>query len=391
MSAKWPLVRLGDVLKPVSREESVNPIKQYRMLGIRLDGRGPFMREVVTGAQTAAAKLFRVAKDDFIYSRLFACRGAFGVVSAELDNSYVSGEFPTFLHVIDRLDTDFLRYWFRLPNTLARVVADCTGSTPLTRNRFKEHFFLALEIPLPPLAEQCRIVARIEGLTAQIEEARALRQQAVEDAEALRSSVSARIFEPKAGWSVITVGEFCEPPQYGYTESASEEAIGPHFLRITDIQNGQVDWDRVPYCHCPDPSKYLLRPGDLVFARTGATTGKSYVIYQCPETVFASYLIRLRVREKVSVDYLYRYFQSPSYWEQITDKKTGTGQPNLNGSKLRRLKVPVPSPDEQRRIVAELDKLQSEVDALKSLQAETTTELDALLPSILDRAFKGEL
>ena len=137
MSTQWPLVDLREVLIPVSREETVDSTKEYRLLGVRLDGRGPFLREVVTGTQTAANRLFRVIMGDFIYSRLFACRGAFGVISEEFDGCYVSGEFPTFLPVSDRLDPAFLRYWFRLSTTLARVGEDCTGSTPLTRNRFK--------------------------------------------------------------------------------------------------------------------------------------------------------------------------------------------------------------------------------------------------------------
>src|SRR5438552_9040166 len=93
---------------------------------------------------------------------------------------------------------------------------------------------------------------------------------------------------------------------------------------------------------------------------------------------------------KVSLGEL-RYFQSPSYWAQIADEKEGTGQPNLNGSKLEKLKVPIAPPAEQRRIVSELDALQAEVDALKRLQAKTAAELDALLPAVLDKAFKGEL
>lgn len=391
MTKPWPQVKLGEVLKPTVREEKVDAAKEYRLLGIRLDGQGPFLRETVMGTQTSASKLFRVENGDFIYSRLFACRGAFGVIGPELDGCYVSGEFPSFVPVAGKVDIHFLKYWFRLPSVIARVDADCTGSTPLTRNRFKENFFVALEIPLPLLAEQRRIVARIEELAAQIQEAHNLRLQAAQEAEALLASISARLFEPKPDWQVKTVGEFCEQPQYGYTESATDEPVGPRFLRITDIQNGCVDWNRVPYCRCPEPAKYLLKPNDLVFARTGATTGKSFVIRDCPEAVFASYLIRLRVRDMVPVEYLYRYFQSPSYWEQIADEKKGTGQPNLNGSKLAKLKVPIAPPAEQRRIVAELDALHAEVNRLKALQAETAAELDALLPSILDRAFKGEL
>ena len=91
------------------------------------------------------------------------------------------------------------------------------------------------------------------------------------------------------------------------------------------------------------------------------------------------------------MEYLYWYFQSRGYWEQIANEKEGTGQPNLNGSKLAKIKVPVAPPHRQHRIVTELDDLQVESDRQKALQAETAAELDALLPAILDRAFKGEL
>jgi len=84
-----------------------------------------------------------------------------------------------------KVDIKFLKYWFRLPSVIARVDEDCSGSTPLTRNRFKENFFRALQIPLPSLAEQHRVVARIEELAAQIEDAQTLRQQAAGEARVL--------------------------------------------------------------------------------------------------------------------------------------------------------------------------------------------------------------
>jgi type I restriction enzyme S subunit len=390
MSASWPLVSLGEVLRSVSRAEKVDPLKEYSLLGVRLDGQGPFLREKRLGSQISTSTLFRVEKGDFIYSRLFAWRGAFGIIDEPLKNCYVSGEFPTFRAHDDRIDLRYLKYWFRILSTLERVQADCTGSTPLTRNRFKEEFFLRLQIPLPLLTEQRRIVARVEELAAKIEEAKGLRKKAVEEVEAmLKSSMSVVFANPE--WALLSVTEFCEQPQYGYTESATSEPVGPKFLRITDIQNGRVEWDKVPYCVCPDPEKYLLKKDDIVFARTGGTTGKSFLIGDCPPAVFASYLIRLRVRDRLSPEYLYSYFQSPSYWTQVLDERKGTGQPNVNGEKLAQIKVPIPSLDEQRRIVAYLDSLQSKVDALKQLQEETQKELDALLPSILDKAFKGEL
>ena len=98
------------------------------------------------------------------------------------------------------------------------------------------------------------------------------------------------------GWAETTVGEVAEDISYGFTAKATTEPVGPRLLRITDIQNGSVQWESVPYCEIPKgrASNYSLRNGDIVFARTGATTGKSFRIRSCPEAVFASYLIRVR-------------------------------------------------------------------------------------------------
>src|SRR5690348_3938829 len=99
------------------------------------------------------------------------------------------------------------------------------------------------------------------------------------------------------GWSSARLGAIADSLTYGYTASATAGSQGPRFLRITDIQNGKVDWNSVPTCTIDerDIRHYGLAPGDIVFARTGATTGKSFLIKSCPPAVFASYLIRLRL------------------------------------------------------------------------------------------------
>ena len=383
------MVRLGEVLHRVTRSVVVDEKQTYREIGIRSHGKGLFHKSPISGLELGAKRVFALEPGDFVLNIVFAWEGAIGLIGESEAGMIASHRFPTFRADDARLDLRFLVAYLKTSDGrehMARVSPGGAG-----RNRtLSQTGFLNQAIPLPPLAEQRRVVARIEELAAQINEARAIREQAAEETAAFLLSASAGFFDPKPDWQIKMVGDFCEPPQYGYTESASLEPIGPHFLRITDIQDNRVNWDCVPYCRCPEPARYLLKPNDLVFARTGATTGKSFVIRECPESVFASYLIRLRVRDTVSVDYLYRYFQSPSYWAQIADEKKGTGQPNLNGSRLEQLKVPIAPLPEQRRIVAELDALQAQVDALKRLQGDTAAELDALLPAILDKAFKGE-
>jgi len=106
----------------------------------------------------------------------------------------------------------------------------------------------------------------------------------------------------KKGWETKTLGEV-SVINYGYTESSNSKPVGPRFLRITDIQDDHVDWESVPYCkiESSDLPKYTLASGDIVFARTGATTGKSYLVDDPPKAVFASYLIRLRLPASRSI------------------------------------------------------------------------------------------
>ena len=195
------------------------------------------------------------------------------------------------------------------------------------------------------------------------------------------------------GWKRVALNEVADSIQYGHTASAIQRADGPRFLRITDIQDGRVDWDTVPSCDIPktDIPKYRLSKGDLVFARTGATTGKSFLIKECPEAVFASYLIRVRVSAELDSHFLSAFFQSPDYWNQIEGSKRGIGQPNVNGKVLGEVQLPVPPLPEQQRIVAEIEKqfsrLEEGVGALKRVQA----NLKRYRAAVLKAACEGRL
>jgi type I restriction enzyme S subunit len=126
-------------------------------------------------------------------------------------------------------------------------------------------------------------------------------------------------------WKVVKLGEYCEKPEYGYTASATEQDSGYQFLRITDIQDSTVRWDSVPYCEVDKTKidKYILLPGDIVVARIGATTGKSFLIDDCPQAVFASYLIRIRAKHELLPGFLNFYFETEKYWQQINANKGG--------------------------------------------------------------------
>ena len=196
------------------------------------------------------------------------------------------------------------------------------------------------------------------------------------------------------GWVERRLGEFSRI-NYGYTESASSEKIGPRFLRITDIQDNCVDWETVPYCRIEkaDLPKYKLADGDIVFARTGATTGKSYLVSHPPCAVFASYLIRVRVSTaEVSPQFLNLFFQTRAYWSVIRAGVSGSAQGGFNATKLGELVIPFPrSPEGQQEAVARLEFLAAETQRLTQLCKAKQTALAALKRSLLHRAFNGEL
>ncbi len=187
-------------------------------------------------------------------------------------------------------------------------------------------------------------------------------------------------------WGRVPLAKLAESVDYGVTASATSNPVGPKFLRITDIQDNAVNWETVPWCECDSRclAESQLRPGDIVFARTGATTGKSYLIKDCPpETVFASYLIRVRVQENVEPRYVSHFFQTTDYWSQITRGARGAAQPGVNATTLKALEIPVPPLPEQRRIAAILD----QADALRVMRRVALADLDSLTQSIFIEMF----
>jgi len=172
----------------------------------------------------------------------------------------------------------------------------------------------------------------------------------------------------KDDWRLRMLGEMSDI-MYGHTAKSAADKEGPKYLRITDIQDHSVNWRSVPHCDelQEDLPKYQLVDGDIVFARTGATTGKSFLISDAPCSVFASYLIRVQTNgAEVSPAYLYKYFQSHTYWEHIKAGTSGSAQGGFNAKKLSSLEIPVPPLAEQEEIVAVLDKAFAAIDQAKA-------------------------
>lgn len=190
-------------------------------------------------------------------------------------------------------------------------------------------------------------------------------------------------------WKEVKVEDIAKKIQYGYTGKTIKKG-NYRYLRITDIQNQSVDWSTVPISDVSsekDIEKYKLEINDILFARTGATVGKSFLIEDTEPSIFASYLIRVQPKEIVFPKYLYLYFQSESYWNQIRAHEVGAAQPNVNGKKLGMIKFPLPPLSEQHRIVTKLDALFSDIDQALSLLEENIAHTQALMGSVLDEEF----
>lgn len=170
-------------------------------------------------------------------------------------------------------------------------------------------------------------------------------------------------------WKLTTLAELCTDISYGYTESAKLDKVGPKFLRITDIANGRINWNNVPYCPISknDFTKYKLLPGDIVIARTGATTGANYTIKEGDPSyvVFASYLIRYKIDKKVAdPSFIGHLLQSANWYDYVDAIAGGSAQPGANAKQLGSFEILLPELFKQTAIATILSSLDDKIDLL---------------------------
>jgi type I restriction enzyme S subunit len=268
-------------------------------------------------------------------------------------------------------DTEFLAFYLRVAEVRRLLATKMQGATG--RQRLPREAVENFPVPVPPLPEQ-QAIAHVLRTVQQAKEAT---ERIIDAARQLKQSLMRHLFtygpvpfdqadqvplkETEVGpvpehWQVRTLGELLTRPQYGLTASAETSPVGPRFLRITDIQEDKVRWSTVPFCTCSmsERSKYALQPGDIVVARIGATTGKTYLVTEPVEAVYASYLIRLRPLADLDGNYLYQFTKTGQYWSQINESKGGRLKQGVNIPVLTGLMMPVPPRKDQKRIAATL-------------------------------------
>lgn len=397
LSKSFHEVTLGEILIPVSRSESVDPQKTYHILGAHWYAKGLYTKDVRSGSQIQAKNLYRVEQGDFVYNRLFAWKGSFAVASEENHNCYVSNEFPCFSVNKNRTDSRYLWRYFSRASVWEEALGLSTGGTPTSRNRLKEDNLLAMRMPLPSLDEQRRIVTKIDALASKIEEARSFRLNAVKETDSIVDSATRSIFQsPEYKLFLLPIEdadleinrEYRNPTQLNQGQTFMYVDISAVPPGPSTINEGRA----VPVHEAPSRARRVIKKDDIIISTVRpnlcaiAKIGEALDNQIC-STGFAV----ISCGKSLDPDFLLQQFCSPFFIDQCVAKTTGGHYPAINDNNLRKVVIVTPPMLEQRRIVGELGTLQAEVGKLKRLQADTSAEIDALLPSILDKAFKGEL
>jgi len=254
-------------------------------------------------------------------------------------------------------------------------------------------------IPLPASQEQeniARILSTVDGAirrTGEIIAKTELLKKGLMH-ELLSRGIGHREFKDREigklprEWEVVRLGikgRF----QYGITTSALEESSGVRLLRITDITNHGIDWSKTPYCNvtADEFRKYKLRVGDVLFARIGATTGKTCYIDRPVEAVFGSYLIRFQPSGALDTRFLYYYAQSRIYWNQVNRKKEGQLKKGLNIVTLGSLLFPLPALAEQQEIANTLLKVDNKLE----LERKEKGSLEKTKQGLMDLLLTGKI
>ncbi len=395
MSGPWPLMPLGKVLTPVSRPVPVESDTEYRLLGARWYAKGLYVKEVKLGSEIRASTLYRVEEGDFVYNRLFAWMGSFALAGKESHGCYVSNEFPCFSVDLSRVEPKFLGLYFTQQSAWTAALARSSGGTPTSRNRLKEDRFLAMPFPLPSLAEQRRIVARVEAVAGRIGEAKRLREEAACVLAALSGSIVESLI-PKSA-ELVPLKALVRPGSklsYGVLVPGPDTENGVPFVRVQDlaIRNPPtVPSKRIAVAIDSAYQRTRLSGGEVLIGVVGSI-GKIGVAPSCwAGANIARAVCRLDPDEKVDRFYLASVLESSPVQNFFRDATRTLAQPTLNVSLLEQTPIPLPPLAEQQRIVRRLTKYENKLTDLSSHQAETTVALDALLPAILSRAFAGQL
>lgn len=374
---------LRELLRPADQPCNVDINGTYPNFGIYSFGRGLFRKQPIEGQSTSANTLFRVRAGNFIYSRLFAFEGAYGIVDDEFDGFFVSNEYPSFAIDRSQLLPAYLRYYFRLPTVWQDIGM---GSKGVGSRRIRIHPERVLDhrISLPPLSEQLTIVARLDALTTKAEHVEAHLDAAEHDAGRL---LAVRFRDAIADAPTLSMAEVA--PLVRRQQSIDILGSYPE-LGIRSFGKGTFHKPPLPGSEVGTKRLFRIEPGDLLFSNVFAWEGAIAVAQAGDAGRFGSHRFITCCADpaRTSAEFLRYYFLAGEGLAKIGNASPGGAGRNrtLGLEKLMALDVPVPPQATQQSF----DRLQSAVAALKVEHAAIRAANAALVPATLERIFRSE-
>jgi len=304
--------------------------------------------------------------------------------------------------------TMYVYHFVRQKSFRREGAANMTGS--VGQKRVPVDWVSAVPIPLPPLAEQKRIVAKVEALLARVNAARARLAKVPAILRRFRQSVLAAACSGQltADWREehpettaleksryrAALDSICEGFQYG-TSSKSQTGGKVPVLRMGNIQNGKIDWSDLAFTSTPEEiGKYSLKPGTVLFNRTNSPelVGKTAIYRGERPAIFAGYLIRILHGDGLNPEYLNYCLNAPEFREYCSRVKTdGVSQSNINAKKLAAYELPYCHPTEQDEIIRRVEVLFALADKIEARVQAATARVEKITQTILAKAFRGEL
>jgi type I restriction enzyme, S subunit len=379
----WPRVELREVMSLDLDSVRVDPAETYDMVGVYSFGKGLFRREPVSGANTSYRVFYRLKPDHIVMSQLFGWEGALALSSREFAGRYVSPQFPTFLCNLEKLDRGFFGWFIRTPSFWDDLSRRTRGMGD-RRRTLNPEALLSSVIPLPVLDEQQRIVRRVDDMAKKLEEARRLRKENLEASGAFITSLHNQL----SGSRMVSLRDILRLDERRVAVQAGTgyPQVGIKGFGEGLFARGPVDGAETTYREFN-----LLFDGALVLSQVKgwegaiAVCGREFAgLYASPEYRTFSFIPAQAIPEYMSAIV-------PTYWfySKLADLTRGVGarRERTRPEAFLDLKVPMPTIEQQRHALQIFDKL----NPLNLLQSKTATELDALMPSILSKSFRGEL
>ncbi len=379
--SRWPMVAIGDVCQPVSRTEAPQPGKAYAQVGVQLWGRGAYARETIDGADTKYAALNRVQGGDLIVNKIWARNGSVAVVPEQLAGGYVSGEFPIFTRVAERIHGGWLGLLTAWPKLWASF--DETSQGTSGKNRIKPAQILRVKIPLPSLAEQQAIVIRLDALAEKSERLTAHWQAIADDAAALLAVRFAELIADAPRRPLGEVAPLLRRPVAldgtSHYREVGARSFGKGLFIKPDFDAEAATWQKPVW----------VKSGDLVLSNIKAWEGAIAVASKEHDDAIAShrYLTCVPDTAQATAAFLCYFLLTPEGLQAIGHASPGTADRNRTTSPkgLQAIRVPLPPLAQQKAF----DQLKTKVAALLAEQAAQREQLEQLRKQALEQAFEG--